>query len=130
MIKKEMNHMTTKYLARDIKRDPSCQLTAKDFDYWGGTDQIVTAFNAAVDDDENLTEDGKMNWDWVSADVWIDLAADHPDILARPVERETEMTFEEREFIDEMIDHLAAAWEEARWDRILDSTEPMESFPW
>ena len=82
---------------------------------------IEEVFNNAVDRDEILIENGKMNWDWVSADVWMDLFKDFELIL---------MTSPQRKFIQDSIDDLIDAWEEARWDHTLESTEPIESFPW
>ena len=131
MIKKEMNHMTN--LTPDLEKE------------------IETLFNDAVGDgpgprafhrravenmlDENLTDSGTMNWDRVFADVWMDLKYGaavgairaHPELeykysASRPETFQTE--------VNDLLEHMADAWEEARWDRIFDSTEPMESYPW
>jgi hypothetical protein len=38
---------------------------------------VQSAFNDAVARDENIDEDGSMNWDFVSADVFMDVIPNH-----------------------------------------------------
>lgn len=36
---------------------------------------VIESFNAAVANDENIREDGSIDWDFVSADMCMDLKA-------------------------------------------------------
>ena len=46
--------------------------------------KIESLFNDAVEKDENLTEFGTMNWNWVFADVWMDLTQHTEPPMVRP----------------------------------------------
>ena len=35
---------------------------------------VYKSFKRAVDLDENINDNGTLNWDFVSADIWMDLA--------------------------------------------------------
>ena len=46
--------------------------------------KIESLFNDAVEKDENLTESGTMNWNWVFADVWMDLTQHTEPAMVKP----------------------------------------------
>lgn len=37
------------------------------------------AFNAAIINDENISSDGSLNWNFIEADIWMDLSAKFDD---------------------------------------------------
>ena len=55
---------------------------------------VIDSFNKAIDNPENLNADGSMNWNFVDADMHIDLSA-----------------FYATSYIDECFDALATAEE-------------------
>ncbi len=58
--------------------------------------QTLACLAKAAGNPDNTNKDGTINWDYVSADVYIDM---------NPV------TKEERKFIDEMVDSFADGYE-------------------
>jgi len=64
---------------------------------------VYESFNRAIELDENINDDGTLNWNFVSADIWMDLA-----------DKGHERT--EGSVINDLIDNMIDAFEDKMVD--------------
>ncbi len=87
--------------------------------------KIETLFNDAVDRDENLTESGTMNWDWVFADVWMDLTQHTEPAMVKPELENFNFSATHPGVlqleIGDFLDFLADQWQDRMFDLALEA---------
>ena len=64
---------------------------------------VYESFKRAVDVDENINDNGTLNWDFVSADIWMDLA-------------DKGIGFGKGSVINDLIDNMIDAFEDKMVD--------------